>query len=71
MRQDVHTLFDKGYLTVDPRYNVVVSRRIKEEFDNGAEYYSLNGKRILIPEDKTLRPSPDALAWHNEHVFRS
>ncbi len=32
LRQDVHTLFDRGYITVTPEYRVEVSRRIKDEF---------------------------------------
>src|ERR1035437_10999862 len=49
LRQDVHTLFDRGYLTVSPDYRVEVSRRLKDEFDNGKEYYALHGKTILLP----------------------
>ena len=29
LRQDVHTLFDKGYLTINPEYGVEVSRTLK------------------------------------------
>jgi putative restriction endonuclease len=43
LRQDVHTLLDKGYITVTPDYRVEVSHRIKEEFDNGKDYYALSG----------------------------
>jgi hypothetical protein len=44
LRQDVHTLFDRRYLTVSPDYHVEVSRRLKDEFDNGTGYYALQGK---------------------------
>lgn len=70
LRQDVHTLFDRGYLTVTPDYHVEISRRIKDEFDNGKEYYALQGKSILIPEQPMFRPSPEELRWHNESVYR-
>ena len=70
LRQDIHTLFDRGYLTVTPDHAVEVSRRLKEEFDNGKEYYAFHGKRILLPDNLAFRPSPDQLAWHNEHVYR-
>ena len=36
-------LFDRGYLTVTPEYKVEVSKRIKEEFNNGIEYYAMHG----------------------------
>ncbi|MGD0956282.1 MAG: HNH endonuclease signature motif containing protein [Candidatus Acidiferrales bacterium] len=32
LRQDVHTLVDRGYLTVTPDYHVEVSHRLKDEF---------------------------------------
>ena len=31
LRSDLHTLFDRGYLTVTPEYRLEVSRRIREE----------------------------------------
>ena len=70
LRQDVHTLFDRGYLTVTPGYHVEISKRIKEEFDNGKEYYALHGAQIHLPESSQLRPSREHLVWHNEHIFR-
>jgi putative restriction endonuclease len=70
LRQDVHTLFDRGYLTVSPYYHVEVSRRLKDEFDNGKEYYALQGKTILLPGNLAFRPSTEQLAWHNEHVYK-
>lgn len=70
LRQDVHTLFDRGYVTVTPDYRVEVSRRIKEEFDNGKEYYGLHGNRVLLPETPSYRPSAEDLSWHNGRVYR-
>ena len=70
LRRDIHSLFDAGYVTVTPDLDFEVSRRIKEEFENGRHYYALHGNRISAPEDASLRPDPDALTWHNEHCFR-
>ena len=70
LRQDVHTLFDRGYLTVTPEYRVEISKRIKEEFDNGKEYYALHGAEVHLPVSQQLRPLREHLVWHNEHVFR-
>jgi putative restriction endonuclease len=69
LRQDVHTLFDRGYITVTPAYRVEVSHRIKEEFENGHEYYSAHGKMIVLPDAPDLRPAGDFLTWHNERIF--
>lgn len=71
LRQDIHTLFDRGYITVAPDYRIEVSRRIREEFDNGKEYYALSGKPIHLPARTEVRPSPELLTWHNENRFRA
>lgn len=70
LRRDIHSLFDAGYVTVTPDLCFEVSRRIKEEFDNGKHYYELHGRSIFAPTDVMRRPDPEALRWHNEHAFR-
>jgi hypothetical protein len=59
--------YRSAYLTITPEHAVEVSRRLKDEFDNGKEYYALQGRRILVPDAPGFRPSPDQLIWHNEH----
>ena len=46
LRSDLHTLFDQGYITVAPDLRVRVSRTIREEFQNGHDYYALDGTAI-------------------------
>ena len=70
LRRDIHSLFDAGYVTVTPDLRFEVSRRIREEFDNGKQYYALHGDKIDVPSDIGRRPDPTALTWHNEHCFR-
>ncbi len=72
LRTDLHRLFDAGYLTIDPdSHQVIVSRKIREEFENGKEYYSLQGSPITLPSDPRSRPSRDYLLHHAQTVFRS
>ena len=70
LRRDIHSLFDAGYVTVTPKFQFEVSRRIREEFDNGKHYYALHGQRIFVPESVSQRPDAAALSWHNEHCFK-
>lgn len=70
LRRDIHSLFDTGYVTVTPDLHFEVSRRIRDEFENGRHYYALHGHRITVPEPVAQRPDPGALAWHNEHCFK-
>ena len=68
-RRDIHSLFDAGYVTVTPDMKFEVSRRIREEFDNGKHYYALQGQNIIIPNHIDQRPDRNALVWHNENCF--
>jgi putative restriction endonuclease len=70
LRRDIHSLFDDGYVTVTPDLRFEVSRRIKEEFENGRHYYELHGKPIFTPELVERRADMAALRWHNEHAYR-
>jgi putative restriction endonuclease len=70
LRRDLHTLFDRGYVTVTPGRELEVSRRIKEDWENGREYYQLHGRTIRVPARSEWQPSSEFLQWHNEHVYR-
>lgn len=70
LRSDVHTLFDRGYLTVTPDYEVRVSRRLKDDFDNGEHYYQLQGRPIWVPGREEDRPNRGFLEWHGGTIFR-
>jgi putative restriction endonuclease len=71
LRSDLHTLFDQGYVTVDPaNMRMVVSPRIREEFENGRHYYALHGQPVRLPSDSTALPAVEHLAYHAENVFR-
>lgn len=70
LRRDIHSLFDAGYVTVTPDLSFEVSRRIREEFENGKHYYALHGQKIFAPDDRLKHPDVEALRWHNEERFR-
>ena len=69
MRRDLHALFDKGYITITPSNQIEVSRRIKEEFENGRDYYRLQNSIIRLPRDPSNHPSRDFLEWHNSNIY--
>ncbi|MBX7120955.1 MAG: HNH endonuclease [Opitutaceae bacterium] len=70
LRSDLHNLFDQGYLTITPDYRLEVSRRIKEEFDNGRHYYALQGHTIALPSRSDVRPDQHHLEWHRNNLFK-
>jgi putative restriction endonuclease len=69
LRSDVHTLFDRGYVTVTPDYKFRVSRRLDEEWQNGKVYYALDKKPIHLPRRPDQYPDSALLEWHAETIF--
>ena len=69
LRRDIHRLFDTGYVTVTPDLHFEVSRRIKDDYENGREYYALHGRGILAPKEAEKKPDPSSLIWHNENCY--
>jgi len=69
LRRDIHSLFDRGYVTVTPSHHFEVSRRIRDEFENGRDYYAMHGRSVEVPERPDQKPDRAALTWHNEDKF--
>lgn len=62
LRADIHTLFDKGMLGIDPNtYTVVLSPALKT-----SSYAALNGKQIILPNKNKDLPDKKALLEHLE-----
>ena len=71
LRSDVHTLFDRGYVGVDPRHRLLVSPRLREDFGNGDQFYARAGQIIDLPERRADRPQREFLEWHLDEVFKA
>ena len=71
LRKDIHSVFDAGYATVDDNFRFVVSKKVKEVFNNGEEYLRLHGNNIRLPSKKSDWPNADFLRWHNINRFLS
>lgn len=70
LRSDIHKLFDSGYLTITTDLKVEVSSKIKEEFQNGKEYYQFHGKELLyLPNREIDKPDASFIEWHNSKIY--
>jgi len=69
LRSDVHTLFDRGYVTITPGHEFKASKRLRDEFDNGEEYFAMQDRSLWLPPDNADRPSTEFLEWHNDVMF--
>jgi len=70
LRSDVHDLFDAGYLTVTTKLVIRVSRRLKDDFDNGEPYFPYDGASLARPGREFAPPAKEFLEWHGDAVFR-
>lgn len=59
--------FDKGYLTINSNYQVVVSDKISTDKALLEYLKQYNGQKIQLP--KNFKPDLDFLAWHENNVF--
>jgi predicted restriction endonuclease len=62
--------FDKGLISVDTNYNIVIAKQLKlyHDIPQIDILIQLEGKGITLP--KKFYPDKDFLAWHNLHVFK-
>ncbi len=71
LRSDLHKLFDTGYLTVTSDLKVEISKRIKEEFENGKDYYKFHGSNLFnLPNRIQDKPGSMFIEWHNENIYK-
>ena len=65
-----HWTFDKGLISLDRNYEVIVSELMLERGPTEWLLTTLRGKSVWLPEDEEHYPAQDALAWHRERVLR-
>jgi putative restriction endonuclease len=70
LRSDIHRLFDAGYVTVTADYKFRASRKLKEDFHNGEDYFRLDGTPIWLPKTSDCQPNREFLEWHSDIIFR-
>ncbi|MBC7382672.1 MAG: HNH endonuclease [Bacteroidia bacterium] len=71
LRSDMHKLFDSGYLTITNNFKIEISSRIKEEYQNGKEYYKYHGSDLLIlPNREIDKPNESFIDWHNTNIYK-
>ncbi len=65
-----HWSFDKGLISVDRDYKVIVSHLMLERGPTEWLLTNLRGRLIRLPNHDKLYPAQEALAWHREEVLR-
>jgi putative restriction endonuclease len=63
----VHWMFDRGLITVDDSFRIMVSPTGLPE---GLAGWIAPGKAMRVPEARDLQPHPAYLKWHREYRFK-
>ncbi|MFQ5669049.1 MAG: HNH endonuclease [Acidobacteriota bacterium] len=72
LTKEFHALFDKGLMTITADHRVRISPVLDRKWHNGRRYYSFDGHKLeVVPDDPACRPSPQALQWHQQRIFRN
>ena len=64
LSRDLHWAFDKGFFTLNDRYEVLVHPEANSTFLD-----QFNGRPIFIPNDSFFRPSRYSIIWHRQHLY--
>ncbi|WP_143960181.1 HNH endonuclease [Litoribacter populi] len=67
---NLHRAFDRGMVSIDGDYRILVSDQLVEEEGHPYSLEQLRGQRIQLPEDRKYFPSLENLGWHRERVFK-
>lgn len=68
---NLHRAFDKGAISIDDNYHVIISRAFVENESSTYSLKALLGKEIQLPRGDEYYPDPQAFAWHRKHTFKS
>ena len=68
---NMHRAFDRGLLSIDENYRILVSDHLTEDRDHPYALTPLKGKKIGLPKEQNHYPAQEALAWHRGEVFKS
>lgn len=67
---NMHRAFDRGLLSIDENYRILVSRHIQGNEEHPYGFRQLEGRLIDLPAQKNHHPDLSALAWHRDRVFK-
>lgn len=67
---NLHRAFDKGAISIDDNYRVIVSQTFVENDKSNYSFKALAGKQIELPKDRSYTPDVETFAWHRKHTFK-
>lgn len=67
---NMHRAFDRGLLSIDENYRILVSAHLTEDQNHPYALSALKGKQIILPQQQNHYPTQEALEWHRVEVFK-
>ena len=67
---NLHRAFDRGAISVNDNYEIILSKSFKENIDSDYSFHKLEGKSIILPKNTQYNPSLECFAWHRKNVFK-
>lgn len=68
---NLHRAFDRGLISVDNNYRIIVSPQIIEIIDHPYSLKHLNLRKMRLPSGSRHHPSLENLKYHRETIFKS
>lgn len=66
---NLHRAFDKGLITIDNDFKIVVSNNFTESETSSHSIRQFDNKKLILPQNKFFHPRKEVLQWHNDNVF--
>lgn len=67
---NIHRAFDRGLVTIDDDYSILLSSHILEKAEHAYSLKRFQGQKIILPERRAAWPDVDLLKWHRSEVFK-
>jgi putative restriction endonuclease len=65
-----HRAFDRGLLTIDSNYRIIISSSFAEDENNDYSIRRYKDKSIKLPFGEQHYPNSDFLTWHEKNIFK-
>ena len=66
---NLHRAFDRGLISIDDNYKVVVSKSFKEH-ETGYSIRTFENKTISLPTQESYFPKTNNFLWHLKNIFK-
>ncbi|WP_442587463.1 HNH endonuclease [Pedobacter sp. AW31-3R] len=67
---NLHRAFDRGLVSLDDDYQILVSDHIYEDENHPYSLKKLKAKKMYLPVHQNAHPALENLRWHRQHIFK-